>query len=54
MFGAGMNYFYETQPNPNPVAFYAHQMPDWWHKFETFGNHVVELIFPLFTIIPLR
>ena len=30
------------------------QAPEWWHKFETFGNHVVELILPLFTLIPLR
>ena len=53
-FLKGMNYFYETQPNPNPAAFYLHQMPESWHSFETFGNHVVELILPLFAIIPLR
>jgi hypothetical protein len=50
----GMNYFYETQPNPNPVAYYAHQLPQEWHTFETFGNHVVELVLPLLTIVPLR
>ena len=49
-----MNYFYETQPNPNPISYYAHHAPEGWHKFETFGNHVIELIFPLFTLIPLR
>merc|ERR1712045_1113863 len=41
-----MNYFFETQPNPNPLAYFAHPAPEAWHKFETIGNHVVELICP--------
>ena len=49
-----MNYFYETQPNPNPMSYYAHSAPEVWHKFEVFGNHCVELIFPFFTFIPFR
>lgn len=49
-----MNYFYQTQPVPNPMAYYAHQAPEGWHKFETFGNHVIELVFPFFTFIPSR
>ena len=49
-----MNYFYQTQPVPNPMAYYAHQAPEGWHKFETFGNHVIELVFPFFTFIPTR
>ena len=49
-----MNYFYQTQPNPNPLAYYAHQAPPAWHAFETFGNHMVELVFPFCTFIPHR
>ena len=49
-----MNYFYQTQPNPNPLSFFAHQAPESWHMFETFGNHVIELVFPLLTLIPHR
>ena len=49
-----MNYFYQTQPNPNPLAYFAHQAPEGWHMFETFGNHVIELGFPLLTFLPLR
>ena len=49
-----MNYFYQTQPNPNPLSYYAHQAPPAWHSFETFGNHLIELIFPLFTFLPWR
>ena len=49
-----MNYFYQTQPNPNPLAYFAHQAPPAWHAFETFGNHMVELVFPFCTFLPLR
>jgi len=49
-----MNYFYQTQPNPNPLAYFAHQAPEGWHSFETFGNHVIELFLPFFTFIPHR
>ena len=49
-----MNYFYQTQPNPNPISYYIHFAPESWHMFETFGNHMVELVFPFFTLVPLR
>ena len=38
-----LEYHHETQPMPNPVSWFAHHMPRWWHKLETFGNHVVQL-----------
>ena len=49
-----MNYFYETQPIPNPITKWFHQAPKWWHRFETLGNHVVELIAPWFLLSPWR
>jgi len=49
-----MNYFYETQPNPNPLSYYAHQAPQFWHKFETLGNHIVELVAPWLGLLPFR
>ena len=65
-----MQYFYQTQPNPNPLSYYAHQVgviiqrqmleslsfqaPAAWNTFETFGKHVIELFFPLFTFLPSR
>ena len=49
-----MNYFYQTQPNPNPLSYFAHQAPSSWHAFETLGNHMVELVFPFCTFIPHR
>ncbi|XP_045190292.2 lipase maturation factor 1-like [Mercenaria mercenaria] len=47
-----MNYHYETQPVPNPMAYYMHQTPDWFHKFETGSNHFVELVAPLLLLMP--
>ena len=65
-----MQYFYQTQPNPNPLSYYVHQVvviirrqileslplqaPAAWHTFETFGNNAIELLFPLFTFLPYR
>lgn len=43
---SAMNYFYETQPVPNPITRYLHWMPKWYHKFEVISNHFVELVAP--------
>jgi hypothetical protein len=47
-----MNYFYETQPVPNPLSRHFHRMPGWWHKQEVLVNHFVELIAPWLLILP--
>ncbi len=67
MFGAGMikvrgdrcwrdltcmDFHYETQPMPNPLSWFAHHMPKWWHKLEVLGNHFTELIVPFFYFFP--
>ncbi|MFC6767779.1 lipase maturation factor family protein [Natrinema soli] len=67
MFGAGliklrgddcwrdltaMDYHYETQPIPNPVSWFAHHLPDRFHRIETFGNHVLELLVPFCYFAP--
>lgn len=67
MFGAGlikirgdqcwrdftcMDYHYETQPMPNPLSWFAHHMPSWWHKIEVAGNHFVELAVPFLYFFP--
>ena len=61
MFGAGliklrgdpcwrdltcMIYHYQTQPLPNPLSWYLHQLPPAYHELEVLGNHFVELIVP--------
>jgi hypothetical protein len=67
MFGAGLikirgddcwrnlsclDYHYETQPMPNPVSWFAHHLPDRFHRLETLGNHVVELAVPFLYFAP--
>jgi hypothetical protein len=36
-------YHYETQPVPNPLSWWLHAMPRWFHVGGTAFNHVVEL-----------
>ena len=47
-----MNYFYETQPVPNPLTRYFHWMPAGWHKVEVLMNHFVEVVAPWLLIVP--
>jgi hypothetical protein len=49
-----MVFHYETQPNPNPLSWYLHQAPVWFHKLEVAFNHVVELVAPFFVFGPRR
>uniref|UniRef100_A0A669DED8 Lipase maturation factor n=1 Tax=Oreochromis niloticus TaxID=8128 RepID=A0A669DED8_ORENI len=43
-----------TQPVPNPMSYYMHRSPWWFHRFETLSNHFVELIVPFFTFLGRR
>lgn len=38
-----LNYHHETQPMPNPLSRFFHNLPESFHKFETLSNHVVQL-----------
>ena len=49
-----MNYHYETQPMPNPIAYFLHKSPEFIHKFEIVGNHIVELVLPFLLFTPWR
>jgi hypothetical protein len=67
MFGAGMIkvradpcwrdltclfFHYETQPLPNPLSWYLHHVPRWFHKAGVLFNHFTELIVPWFYFAP--
>jgi hypothetical protein len=43
-----MDFHYETQPVPNPIAYFLHQSPSIVHKLEVLGNHFIELVAPFF------
>lgn len=67
MFGAGliklradscwkdltcMYYHYETQPIPNPLSWFVHLTPQWFHKLEVLYNHLMELFIPFLYFTP--
>jgi hypothetical protein len=39
-------FHYETQPNPHPLSWLFHHLPDWFHRLEVVGNHFIELVLP--------
>jgi lipase maturation factor 1 len=49
-----LNYHYQTQPLPTPVAWYAHQLPSFVQKLSIAGVFVVELIVPFLFLAPRR
>lgn len=67
MFGAGLiklrgdpcwrnltclDYFYETQPMPNPLSWFFHWAPHWVNRGGVLLNHFSELIVPFFYFLP--
>ncbi|XP_062317677.1 lipase maturation factor 2a isoform X1 [Osmerus eperlanus] len=49
-----LTYHYETQCIPTPLAWYAHQLPVWWHKLSVVGTFVIEIAAPFLFLCPLR
>ncbi|MEQ2221595.1 hypothetical protein ILYODFUR_017445 [Ilyodon furcidens] len=49
-----LTYHYETQCIPTPLAWFAHQLPVWWHKLSVVGTYVIEIPVPLLFFSPLR
>ncbi|XP_075851038.1 lipase maturation factor 1 isoform X2 [Microcebus murinus] len=49
-----MDFHYETQPVPNPMSYYLHRSPWWFHRFETLSNHFLELVVPFFLFLGRR
>jgi len=47
-----MDYHHETQPMPNPLSWYAHQLPRAFHRIEVLGNYVAQLVAPFLLFLP--
>ena len=45
---------YQTQPIPTPLAWYAHQLPDWVQRASCFGVFFIELAMALLVLGPRR
>ena len=39
--GSAMTYYYETAPLPTRLAWFAHALPAWWHRFESWATLVL-------------
>lgn len=49
-----LNHYFETQPLPNPLSAYAHQLPEWLLRSGTGATLVIELLVPLMMFLPRR
>jgi predicted DCC family thiol-disulfide oxidoreductase YuxK len=47
-----LSYHYWTQPLPTPLAWYANQLPFWFHRFSTAMVFVIELGVPFLFFAP--
>jgi hypothetical protein len=47
-----LDFHYETQPLPTPLAWYAHQLPQWFQATSVVVMFVIELIIPFLIFIP--
>lgn len=45
-------YHHETQPLPNPLSWYFHRMPKWFHRSGVMFSHVVQLVMPFLLFAP--
>nr|XP_018671948.1 lipase maturation factor 2-like [Ciona intestinalis] len=49
-----LNYHYESQCIPTPLAWWAHQLPDAVQQFSVIGTYIIEICLPFFFFVPLR
>lgn len=49
-----LDFHYETQPIPNPLSLYFHQMPAALHRAGVLFNHLCELVLPLLVLFGPR
>jgi predicted DCC family thiol-disulfide oxidoreductase YuxK len=49
-----LEYHYWTQPIPNPIAWYVHQLPAWFHQFSVASMLFIELVVPFLFFAPRR
>jgi len=49
-----LDYHFETQPLPNPLSALFHAAPHWVHAAGVAGNHVAELVAPIFVFTSRR
>jgi predicted DCC family thiol-disulfide oxidoreductase YuxK len=51
---SALTFHYQTQPLPNPLSWYAHQLPAWFQQLSVFLMFVIELGAPFLIFTPRR
>jgi predicted DCC family thiol-disulfide oxidoreductase YuxK len=51
---SALKYHYETQPIPNWIAWYSHQLPGWLHSTSASFMFLIELVLPFLIFTPRR
>ncbi len=49
-----LNFYFEVQPLPTPLAWYAHQLPEWLLRSSTALTLVIEILVPFMMFMPRR
>lgn len=49
-----LDYHFESQCLPTPLAWYAHHLPNWTLKLGVVGTYVIEIVTPFLFFAPLR
>ncbi len=49
-----LEFHYETQPLPAPLAWHAHHLPAWLHHVSVSATFVIELVLPFLIFAPRR
>ncbi|MGD8614204.1 MAG: lipase maturation factor family protein [Gammaproteobacteria bacterium] len=49
-----LNYYFQVQPLPTPLAWYANQLPEWLLKAGTAGTLIVEILIPFMMFLTRR
>jgi lipase maturation factor 1 len=52
--GSAMTHYYETAPLPTFLAWHAHNLPRWWHLFESWATLALELVVPFLAFGPRK
>lgn len=47
-----MFFHYETQPLPNPLSWYFHRLPRFFHRFSALFSHFVQVVVPFALFAP--
>ncbi|MFY9458107.1 MAG: lipase maturation factor family protein [Candidatus Spechtbacterales bacterium] len=51
---SALNFHYETQPLPNIISWYAHQLPEWIQKTSAGTMFFIQLVLPFLIFAPRR